>query len=90
MKNENINVLILQPETEKAIKDIATFNDFQDLELKKLNTNLELQRQQLKRIANILINLNLLLESAITVNVNNTSLKSINKNLKEINEILKQ
>ena len=60
--------------TEETLKDIATFNDFQALELKKLNTNLELQRQQLKRI----------------VNVNNTSLKNINKNLEEMNENLKQ
>ena len=76
--------------TEETLKDIATFNDFQALELKKLNTNLELQRQQLKRIANVLINLNLLLESTLTVNVNNTSLKNINKNLEEMNENLKQ
>lgn len=90
MNNESNNILLLNSETEKALKDIATFNDFQSLELEKLNTNLELQRQQLKRIANILINLNLLLESTITVNVNNTSLKNINKNLEEMNENLKQ
>ena len=90
MNNESNNILLLNSETEKALKDIATFNDFQSLELEKLNTNLELQRQQLKRIANILINLNLLLESTITVNVNNTSLKNINKKLEKINENLKQ
>ena len=90
MNNESNNILLLNSETEKALKDIATFNDFQSLELEKLNTNLELQRQQLKRIANILINLNLLIESTITVNVNNTSLKNINKKLEKINENLKQ
>lgn len=49
-ENNSNAVLVLGKETEQALKDLATFEDYNNKELKKINENLSEINESLKQL----------------------------------------